>query len=190
MAPSEEIEAELRTRAAKLEKYCRDIESFRVAVDMPHRHHEEGNRFSVRIDMKMPGEELAVSHGSNLHAAGQDLDEREVAKQSEIEGMRKHRGLVIKEAFDVARRRLQDYARRRRHDVKTHEEPAHGLVTQWAPVDEFGMIEATDGHELYFHRNSVIGSGLKHLRVGTEVIFVEEAGEKGPQASTVRVKGR
>jgi cold shock CspA family protein len=189
MAPSDEVEAEIQTRAAKLEKYSRDIESCRVTVDMPHRHHEEGNRFSVRIDMKMPAEELAVSRSSNLHAAGKALGEQEVAKQSDIEGMRKHRELVIKEAFDVARRRLQDYARRRRHQVKTHEEPSHGQVIQWSPIDEFGTIEATDGHEIYFHRNAVLGSGLSQVRVGADVVFVEEAGEKGPQASTVRMKG-
>ena len=39
--------------------------------------------------------------------------------------------------------------------------------------------------EIYFHEHSVLESGFAGLKVGTEVHFVEEAGEKGPQASTV-----
>ena len=45
---------------------------------------------------------------------------------------------------------------------------------------------AADGHEVYFHRNSVLGDEFDRLEVGNEVTFSEEAGEKGPQASTVR----
>ena len=69
MAPNEWIEAEVRARADKLEKYCGDIMSCRVAVDLPHRHYKEDNRFSVRIDLTVPGEELAVTHGSNVHGS-------------------------------------------------------------------------------------------------------------------------
>ena len=185
--PSEWIEADIYKRAANLDAYCRDIMSCRVVVDIPHRHHEEGNRFRLRIDLTVPGEEIAVNHESNLHAAKQDLDEREWVKQFDVEGMRKDLRLVMREAFDVARRRLQDYARRRRRAVKTHEESPHGRVVKWIPEEQFGAIEAADGHEVYFHRNSVLGNGLKRLRVGANVVFVEERGEKGPQASTVKV---
>jgi cold shock CspA family protein len=82
---------------------------------------------------------------------------------------------------------LQDYARRKRRAVKTHEERPCGRVISWMPEGRFGAIEAVDGHEIYFHENSVLGSGLKRLRVGAEVIFAEERGDKGPQASTVKV---
>ena len=181
------IEAEIRKRAEKLETYCRDIVSCHVVVEIPHRHHEEGNRFSVRIDVTVPDEEIAVTRGSNLHGFTKDLDEQEWGKRFDVEGMRKHLRLVIKEAFDVARRRLQDHTRRHRLDVKRHEETPHGRVRQWSAIDQFGTIEAADGHEVYFHQNSVLGSGLKDLKVGAEVVFVEEAGEKGPQASTVKV---
>jgi cold shock CspA family protein len=33
----------------------------------------------------------------------------------------------------------------------------------------------------------VLGTGVRQMKAGTEVVFVEEAGDKGPQASTVRV---
>src|ERR1035437_887525 len=128
MNSDEWIETEIRTRAAKLDTYCSDIMSCHVVVEVPHQHHQEGNRFSVRIDLRVPDEEIAVTHGSNLHGATKDLHATEWAKRFDVEGMRKDIPLVIKEAFDVARRRLQDHARRHRLDVKRHEEPPHGPV--------------------------------------------------------------
>ena len=187
MDRNEWIEAEIRQRAAKLETYCRDIGSCHVVVEVPHRHHQEGNRFSVHIDLTVPDHEIAVTRGSTLHAVAKDLDEEEWIKQLDVEGMRKDLGLVIKEAFDVARRQIQDQTRRHRLDVKRHEEAPHGRVRQWSAVDQFGTIEAADGHEVYFHQNSVLGGGLKRMKVGAEVVFAEEAVEKGPQASTVKV---
>jgi cold shock CspA family protein len=71
--------------------------------------------------------------------------------------------------------------------VLTHRDAPRGKVIRWSQERHFGTIEAADGHELYFHQNSVIGNGLKRLRVGAKVAFVEEQGEKGPQASTVRL---
>ena len=40
---------------------------------------------------------------------------------------------------------------------------------------------------IYFHRNSVIDGGFDRLAVGAHVAFTEEEGDKGPQASTVRM---
>ena len=90
MAPSEWIEADIRARADKLGRYCQDIESCHVTIDLPHRHHEEGNRFSVRIDLIVPGGRVAVTRGSNLHASKQDLERSEWIKRFDVEGMRKH----------------------------------------------------------------------------------------------------
>jgi cold shock CspA family protein len=54
---------------------------------------------------------------------------------------------------------------------------------------EFGFLEAADGHEVYFHKNSVL-DGYDKLAIGTRVVFAEEQGEKGPQASTVKLPGK
>jgi cold shock CspA family protein len=48
----------------------------------------------------------------------------------------------------------------------------------------YGYIETADGREVYFHANSVLND--QGLKLGTRVSFVEEAGERGAQASTVR----
>ena len=40
------------------------------------------------------------------------------------------------------------------------------------------------------YRNSVRDDAFEHLTVGSEVRFVEEMGETGPQANTVRLVGK
>ena len=76
MVPKEWIAGEVRTRADMLEERCGDIRAWRVAVDLRHRHHKAGDRFNVRIEMLVPGEELAVTQGANLPGPKQDLDEK------------------------------------------------------------------------------------------------------------------
>jgi cold shock CspA family protein len=62
-----------------------------------------------------------------------------------------------------------------------------GTAAPFDPVTGYGFIEAGDGHEVYFHRNSVIDAPVLDTVSGTRVAFVEEIGEKGPQASTVHI---
>ncbi|MCK4467404.1 MAG: cold shock domain-containing protein, partial [Desulfobacterales bacterium] len=52
----------------------------------------------------------------------------------------------------------------------------------------YGFLTTPDGREFYFHKNSVLDDKFKVLKVGMKVRFVEELGEKGAQASTVKVK--
>lgn len=47
-----------------------------------------------------------------------------------------------------------------------------------------------DGREIYFHRNSVLNSAFEHLDIGDAVIFSEEAENKGPRATTIRLAGK
>ena len=91
----------------------------------------------------------------------------------------------MRDAFDAARRQLEDYARRLRVDTKTHEPQAHGRIVRLFP--DHGFIQSSDGQEIYLHRNVVAAGKLADLPVGDEVRFHvhEGEGEKGPQASTV-----
>jgi cold shock CspA family protein len=70
--------------------------------------------------------------------------------------------------------------------------PPHGRVASLIAEQDYGFIEASDGSEVYFHRNSVVGGGFDKLAVGDEVRFSfhAEEGEKGPQASTVVAVGK
>jgi ribosome-associated translation inhibitor RaiA len=125
VTPSEWIEADIRKRVTKLETYCRHITSCRVVVDIPHRHHRMGNCFTIHIDLTVPGEEIAVTHGSNVYGFARNLDETDGGKV-DIKETRKDLRLVIKEVFDVAQRRLQEHSRRHRLEVKRHNHSPRG----------------------------------------------------------------
>jgi cold shock CspA family protein len=97
---------------------------------------------------------------------------------------------ALNDAFKRARRQLQDQARKLQGQVKQHEAQPIATVARLDPSGEFGFLETGDGHEIYFHRNSVLDDGFAKLSVGARVIFAEEMGDKGPQASTVKPMGK
>jgi cold shock CspA family protein/ribosome-associated translation inhibitor RaiA len=181
------LDAEILARVRKLETYYPRITGCRILLELVQRHHEAGNRYHVRIDLTVPGDEIVVSHEAGLHATAQDVDAERLAKVAESDPERKHARVAIREAFDTARRQLQDCARRQRGAVKTAARQARGRVSQLFPIDEYGYIEAEDGHAVYFQRTSVLNDAFGRLAVDSAVSFVEEQGEKGPQASTVRL---
>jgi cold shock CspA family protein/ribosome-associated translation inhibitor RaiA len=181
------LESDIRARLRKLETYYPRIIGCRVLVELVQRHHGAGNRYHVRIDLTVPGEEIVVAHEAGLHATAQDVAAERLTKAAESDPERKHVRVAIREAFDAARRRLQDHARRQRGAVKTPARQARGRVSQLFPIDDYGYIEAEDGHELYFQKGSVLRGAFDRLALGSAVSFVEEQGEKGPQASTVKL---
>ena len=83
---------------------------------------------------------------------------------------------------------LRQQVEKQHGDVKTH--PAQeigGLVTRLFPDQGYGFIKNANGQEIYFHKNSLPGDDFDRLEIGTGVQWHEEQGEKGPQASTVRI---
>jgi cold shock CspA family protein/ribosome-associated translation inhibitor RaiA len=187
VAPSATLEADILAHIRKLDTYYQAIMGCRVLVELAQRHHDTGNRFHVRIDLTVPGEEIVVAHEASLHATAQDVDAEKITKGTDLDPERKHAFVAVREAFDVARRRLQDYGRRQRGTVKIPARPPRGRIVQLSPIDGYGYIEAEDGHEVYFQKSSVLKRAFDHLTVGSAVSFVEEPGDKGPQASTVRL---
>ena len=187
LASSPALEADVRERVDALETYCSSIVGCRVLVELAERRHESGNRVHVRIDLTVPGEDIVVAHEPSLHAAAQDTEAEALTKGDETDPERRRAHVAIREAFDIARRRLQDYTRRQRGAVKVPSRQPRGRVSQLFPIDEYGYIEARDGHEVYFQKSAVLKDAFDRLTVDCEVSFVEEPGEKGPQASTVKV---
>jgi ribosomal subunit interface protein len=172
MEPSAAVEDKIRERAAKLDRYYERILGCRVVVEAPHRRHRQGKLYHVRVDLTVPQGELVVSREPVDHHAHEDVY------------------VAIRDAFDAAQRRLADYARRQRGDVKVREVPPIVRVSRLFAAEGYGFIAAADGREIYFHKNSVLNDAFDRLQVGSEVQYVEEQGEKGPQASTVRLVGK
>jgi hypothetical protein len=85
-----------------------------VLVELPHRHRHDGRHFHVRIDITVPhGEPIVISHEPSLHRQLKQVDEDAHRKDTEIERTRRYASVAIREAFDAARRRLEDFARER-----------------------------------------------------------------------------
>lgn len=185
--PSTEIEGWIRAEAAKLETLYSQVMGCRVAVEVPHRHHRKGSPYHIRIDLTVPRGEIVVKREPSLSTRARQLDEREIKKKSEVKIPHKNLRTAINDAFKAAGRRLQDYARRQRGDIKTQALLPEARVSKILPYEGYGFLTSDDGREIYFHRNSVLGRAFARLKVGTTVRFVEELGEKGPQASTVRI---
>src|SRR6516165_9708268 len=172
MEHSEAIETLIREKVAKLDASPDHIMSCRVVVEPAGKHHEHGNLYEVRIDITVPGEEIVVTREPSQHTENRDIH------------------VALRDAFDSARRQLEDFVRRRRGDVKALETAPHARVSKLFPNEGYGFIETPDDREIYFHRHSVLHEAFDRLQIGTEVTFVEEAGRKGPQASTVKLVGR
>jgi cold shock CspA family protein/ribosome-associated translation inhibitor RaiA len=177
MDRSPELEAEVREKAAKLEEFYDRITACRVVIEAPHQHHRTGNVYHVRIYLSVPQHDIAVDRDPGEHHAHEDVH------------------VAIRDAFDASRRQLQDVARKLRGDIKAHETPPHGRIKEIYPSaidpqEGYGFITTSDGRDIYFDSNSLLDGELTDLAPGTEVRFVEEAGEKGPQASSVRLVGQ
>ena len=172
MPRSDAVEAKIRERAEKLDKFYDSIMSCRVVVEAPHAHHHQGRLYHVRIDLTVPHGELVVSKDKHDDRTHEDVY------------------VAIRDAFDAAQRQLKNYVRKQRMEVKTHEIPPHGTVVDVFPAMDYGTIHTPDGREVYFHRNSVLNQDFEDLQPGVSVRFAEEMGEQGPQASTVQVLGK
>ena len=117
MEPSAAAEARIAEKVDKLEQLYSQLTRCHVIVEAPHEHHRQGKLFHVSIDLTVPGAELLVTRGHNHQShAHEDVY------------------VAIRDAFDAAKRRLEDYARQQRGDVKHHASP-QGDVRVQVPVD-------------------------------------------------------
>jgi cold shock CspA family protein/ribosome-associated translation inhibitor RaiA len=187
MKSSDAVEARVREEVQKLETFYNRITRCRVIVEIPHRHHRKGDLYHVRIDMTVPGAELVVKREPSLRAALRQTDSEKHSKSYEPRAAHKDIFVVIRDAFKEARRQLQDFARRERGDIKLHAPPPTARVSRLFPDEGYGFLKSEEGNEIYFHKNSVLNEAFNRLTLGSKVAFIEESGEKGLQASTVRL---
>ena len=173
MTGTPKVHTSIEEHVAGLERRFGRVTACRVVLKGPGGHHQTGGLYEVNIRLALPN--------------GREVNVERTAKADE-----RHADLTfaINDAFKRARRRLQDHVRRLQGQVKQHQNQPIGTVTNLDASGEFGFLEADDGHEVYFHRNSVLDDAFSRLAVGSHVIFAEEMGEKGPQASTVKLLGK
>jgi cold shock CspA family protein len=173
------IRSRIELLAQQLERFEPRLIRCRVLLEVPHRHQRQGKQYHIRIELTVPGRRMLVinRNPSRLHppAAHEDV------------------WVALQDAFDAAKKRLEEGVRVRRGLVKEHAATprARGKVVRLvreSPEEGglYGFIEdAQDGAEVYFHEHCVGEQALSRLRPGARVQFVRERGLEGPQASWV-----
>jgi len=170
MGLNTEIRRVIAARLTQLEERFGRITAGRVSLKGPGEHHRKGGQFEISIRLALPdGREVNVGRTPKQDERYADLD------------------FAVNDAFNRARRQLQDQVRKLQGQVKHHDGSPVGTVCELDPLGEFGLIDTGDGREIYFHRNSVLDGKFSELSVGARVSFAEEIGDKGPQASTVKL---
>ncbi|MDX2169201.1 MAG: HPF/RaiA family ribosome-associated protein [Deltaproteobacteria bacterium] len=102
MEPSPAVEERVRERAALLSRFAPSITQCHVVVEAPPHHHHQGGLFHVMVELTLPGAHLVVNRRPPARHAHEDVY------------------VAIRDAFDAARRQVEDHRRRQRGEVKTH----------------------------------------------------------------------
>lgn len=175
MEPAAMVDERIRREIDRIQRYSDQLVAGRVVVEGPNAAHRHGGLYKVNVHLRYRG-----APGVDIARSGP----RDHAHESAL--------VAIRDAFAAARRRLQDRSRRLHGKVKQHEVPLHGRVTQLFPEQGYGYLTASDGREVFFHRNAVLDDAFDRLAAGSEVrlSLAEGEGEKGPQASSVSLVGK
>ena len=96
LSPMPSVGALITERSSRLERFCDRIIRCHVIIGVPHRHHRNGRRYSVHIDVTTPLGTIVVTREPDGAASTEPLD------------------VAIRDAFDAATRQLEEEARRRR----------------------------------------------------------------------------
>jgi hypothetical protein len=89
MESSPAVETRVRELTHHLGVFSDRIQSCRVVVDSPHRHHHQGKVFNVTVQVHLPGEDVVV-----------DMERPDRDGHEDIY-------VVLRDAFDAAKRQLQ-----------------------------------------------------------------------------------
>ncbi len=114
LVPRPSLEDDIRRRADKLVQFAPNLMSCHVVVDATANQHHQGHRYFVRIDVRVLGEEIFVGD----HHGNEDI------------------AVAVRGAFDAMGRRLEDYMRRRRGQVKRHRPGGTGADNGGAETKE------------------------------------------------------
>jgi ribosomal subunit interface protein len=95
MEPSDALASAAREKTAKLELFCPEIIACHVAIELAHKHRQQGRPFAVRLNLTLPGNELAVSRVENEDGY-----------------------VALRDAFDDMKRQIKETLRRMREPEK------------------------------------------------------------------------
>lgn len=152
------------------EKLVRHFANFvlhlRVSIEATA-HHKEGG-YELKLVASVPNDTVVVVRkGENV-------------------------GPLLVEAFDVLTAQMKEILRKKRQSLKTadssvEEGAQYGVIRKVSPYESYGFIVSQDAREIYFHENSLKDVAIDSLTEGDAVMYGESTGDKGPQATWVRL---
>ena len=119
-ATSPAVEFRIRREAAKLDRYFGRILSCRVVIEAPHKMRLHDDGYHLRIEIGVPGKDLIVKHDAARHCVATPAENGEWTNRMVPQPGCEDIYAAIRDAFATARRKLEDYARRLRGEVKCH----------------------------------------------------------------------
>ena len=100
---------------------------------------------------------------------------------------------LLVEAFDVLGLQLKEIVKKKQNHktAKVQGGAADGRITgivrKIFPEEAYGFIVTDDKLDVFFHANALRDVEMNDIAEGDEVLFAMEEGDKGPQATWVRV---
>ena len=92
---SEALETRIRNAVRRLERLYGGVMGCRIVVESPHHHQQQGRQFVVQVEVKVPGNDIVVNRGHHEDPY-----------------------VALRDAFNAAGRQVEDYARRRRGEIR------------------------------------------------------------------------
>ncbi|MBL9214976.1 MAG: ribosome-associated translation inhibitor RaiA [Opitutaceae bacterium] len=114
MEPSPAVSARIQDEFEKLGRYAGRMVSCRATIIAPHRHHRHGRHYQVHLDIRIPGRDIVVQHEPSARQVLRREGATKLTRQAEVDAPHRDPYVAIRDAFDAARRRLEDGVRRRR----------------------------------------------------------------------------
>lgn len=142
------------------------IQNLRVTVETTQ--HQKAGGYEVRLIAGVPNETVVVKR------KGESVSP------------------LLVDAFDTLGLQLKELQRKRqrssqKQDVGVTAAGCAGVIKKLSPFESYGFIFDDDGRDIYFHENALKNLSMDEIKEGDSVIFGETSGDKGPQASWVKV---
>ncbi|WP_448873912.1 cold shock domain-containing protein [Desulfobulbus propionicus] len=160
----EKIEEE---RDRLIRHYANFVLHLRVTIEATSGYKEGG--YEVRLVASVPNDTVAVKRwGENVRS-------------------------LLTESFDVLGAQLKDILKKKlNHKTAkgtgmTMDGKTTGIVRKIVPDEAYGFIVTNDKLDVFFHANALKDVAINEISEGDEVLFAMEEGDKGPQATWVRV---
>lgn len=154
-------------RAKLIRHYANLVLHLRVTIEATPGYKEGG--YEVRLVATVPNDTVAVKRW------GESV-----------------RPLLV-EAFDVLGSQLKEIVKKKQNHKTakvqgaTVDNKSSGIIRKIVPDESYGFIITNDKLDVFFHANSLKDVAMSDLAEGDEVMFAMEEGDKGLQATWVRV---